>query len=98
MHGSKVSRGRQIVARRARLRQIVIAAKSCPCTDCGVQYPPVVMDFDHVRGTKLLNIGQASMKNYSPQRILDEILKCEVVCSNCHRLREESRRRGLSYD
>lgn len=33
-------------------RRIVREAKSQPCADCGVRYPPYVMDFDHVRGPK----------------------------------------------
>ena len=66
-----------------------------PCTDCGVLYPPEVMEFDHVpgRGKKLYNIGQFK---YEPmtQKIKDELAKCDVVCANCHRMRTHSRRRG----
>lgn len=70
---------------------IVVAAKDCPCQDCGYSYPHYVMDFDHVRGEKLLNIGQASQKNLAPKRIIDEIAKCDIVCSNCHRERTAQR-------
>jgi hypothetical protein len=87
----KVSRARAVARRRERLRLIVIAAKDCPCQDCGRSYPHYVMDFDHVRGEKLLNIGQASQKNLAPKRIIDEIAKCDVVCSNCHRERTHQR-------
>jgi hypothetical protein len=31
--------------------------KEVPCSDCGVQYPYYVMEFDHVRGEKVANIG-----------------------------------------
>jgi hypothetical protein len=30
--------------------------KARPCADCGVQYPPYIMDFDHVSGEKLDDI------------------------------------------
>ena len=64
--------------------------KDCPCTDCGVRYPPWVMDFDHVRGEKKYNV--ALMFRQSLETILTEIEKCEVVCSNCHRERTHKRR------
>ena len=58
-------------------------AKSVPCADCGIQYKPHQMDFDHVRGEK--KRGVADMPYYSVAAIEAEITKCEVVCSNCHR-------------
>lgn len=74
----------QYKVRRAKFRYIVDAKKSVPCADCGQQYPPYVMDFDHL-GDKLFNISAA---HSSPtQKVLNEIEKCEVVCSNCHRER-----------
>jgi len=61
-----------------------------PCVDCGEQ-DPVVLEFDHLRD-KSFAIGPAlTTRNW--QSILDEIEKCEVVCSNCHR-RRTARRRG----
>jgi hypothetical protein len=32
--------------------------KRVPCADCGVEYPPFVMDFDHVRGEKTVNLSR----------------------------------------
>lgn len=76
---------------RAQQRTIVEQAKARPCAGCGVRYPPCVMDFDHVRGTKLMEIGR--MKGVvSTAVLLAEIAKCEVVCANCHRLRTQARR------
>jgi hypothetical protein len=74
-------------------RRLVDSFKSQPCADCGIQYPPCVMDFDHVRGEKLFNVGELARGARKVDMILAEIDKCEVVCANCHRLRE-SRRRG----
>lgn len=28
-----------------------------PCADCGLYWPPFVLDFDHVRGEKVFTIG-----------------------------------------
>ncbi len=68
-------------------REIIIAAKSVPCADCGVQYPPCVMDFDHVTGEKRFNVGNVVWSRTTTAALLAEIAKCEVVCSNCHRIR-----------
>jgi hypothetical protein len=53
------------------------------------------MDFDHVRGEKLFEIGQAPSKGASLATLLAEIAKCEVVCSNCHRQRTHDRKMAM---
>lgn len=63
-----------------------------PCADCGITYPFYVMDFDHIRGKKEFNLSRAQNKMASHSRIVDEIKKCEVVCSNCHRERTWKRK------
>ena len=77
---------------KARARHLVTQAKSVPCADCGNSYPPHVMDFDHVRGRKVLNVGLMSHR-VSLDTLQSEIDKCEVVCANCHRERTHMRRR-----
>lgn len=64
--------------------------KSRPCTDCGVSYHPYVMDFDHVRGTKVRAVSQYNSFK-SLDEIKQELLKCELVCANCHRVRTLTR-------
>jgi hypothetical protein len=71
-------------------RVLVDALKSAPCMDCGNLFPPVCMDFDHVRGNKRQNVSL--MVPYAPEALFDEIAKCDVVCSNCHRIRTQRRR------
>jgi hypothetical protein len=63
--------------------------KSEPCTDCGQIFDPVCMDFDHLRD-KEFNISHM-VRNNSWDKILAELAKCELVCSNCHRLRTRTR-------
>lgn len=61
-----------------------------PCADCGIFYPYYVMDFDHLNSTnKQFCIGQFGF--HGKKQILDEIDKCELVCSNCHRIRSHNR-------
>lgn len=64
--------------------------KNVPCADCGGVFHYCAMDFDHLDGeTKDRNIS--TMRNLSWNRIKLEISKCEVVCSNCHRIRTYNR-------
>lgn len=68
-------------------REFLNAKKAVPCAECGKKFPPVAMDFDHVRGTKKFNLSESAPM----AGLLDELAKCEVVCSNCHRVREANR-------
>ena len=83
--------------RRAKIATVVRAAKDRPCTDCGVTFPPEIMDFDHVRGEKLINIGHASRSRHylTWAALAEEIAKCDVRCPNCHRMRHYRLRHGL---
>ncbi len=62
-----------------------------PCRDCGKFYPYYVMDFDHVRGKKHANVMEL-IPTLSKKKIDEEIAKCEIVCSNCHRIRTHMRK------
>ncbi len=69
--------------------------KGGQCPDCGGNFPPVLMDFDHVRGTKRGIISRLSGGRMAKAKLLEEVAKCEVVCANCHRRRTLLRRLGL---
>lgn len=69
--------------------EIVKIKESAPCADCGVNYPACVMDFDHLEN-KEFNLGNG--RYVSVDRLYAEIAKCEIVCSNCHRIRTHNRR------
>ncbi len=63
-------------------------AKSGPCMDCGKQYKPYVMDFDHRNPKeKEFMISRAVERNVSIDKLKREIAKCDLICSNCHRER-----------
>lgn len=70
--------------RRVELRALAASSKQVPCMDCGVEYPPWVMQYDHVRGKKVGNIADLVGAAIPIRQFLDEIAKCEVVCANCH--------------
>lgn len=64
-------------------------AKNKACADCKKHYPPWVMDFDHIDpSTKIGHISKMFLRRmWAIERVKQEIDKCEVVCSNCHRNR-----------
>lgn len=68
-----------------RAQAFIRSAKSSPCVDCCQQYPYYVMEFDHVRGEKKWEI--ARRRTAAIETLAQEIAKCDVVCSNCHRVR-----------
>lgn len=71
-------------------KRLINAAKEGPCVDCGKTFPPCVMDFDHLDpSTKIQRVSW--MHRNSVKKIIAEIDKCELVCSNCHRLRTYNR-------
>ena len=80
------------VKRRDRLAEWINQFKRKPCADCGGDFPPYLMDFDHVNGDKLDDICGMRMRTVSRDAIRAEIEKCEVVCANCHRARTHARR------
>jgi len=62
--------------------------KSAPCMDCYRRFPPECMDFDHRDPKKkIFNVSQAAVSGNSLESIKAEIAKCDLVCSNCHRIR-----------
>ena len=59
-----------------------------PCLDCGGDFPPHVMDFDHRDpSTKSFPIASGKVLLKSRALLELEIAKCDVVCANCHRIR-----------
>lgn len=65
-------------------KHIVSYLKNNPCVDCG-EDNFIVLEFDHVRGKKLFNLGTNCI--YSIKKINEEIEKCDVRCANCHRIK-----------
>ena len=61
--------------------------KTCSCIECGIDNP-VVLDFDHIDSNeKTHEVSKMVHDGYSWSRIMEEIDKCEVRCSNCHRIK-----------
>jgi hypothetical protein len=70
------------------LSDFISKTKNKPCVDCNEIYPPYVMDFHHLDPSKKdFIISFLVSRKYSIKRIKQEIDKCIVLCSNCHRIR-----------
>lgn len=65
--------------------------EASPCADCGFRFAACAMDFDH-RGTDKVDlVGSIVRSPASWDMVQAEIDKCDIVCSNCHRVRTKSR-------
>lgn len=91
----KYKASRQIEKREIARKFVVNYLITHPCIDCG-ETDPMVLTFDHVKGSKKMNISQMVNQGYSLKAITAEIEKCEVRCANCH-MRVEKQRRGTVY-
>tara|TARA_Y100000310_G_scaffold279517_1_gene298686 strand:- start:16779 stop:17228 length:450 start_codon:yes stop_codon:yes gene_type:complete len=85
----KVQRAAQSVINRG---WVVVYLKDHPCADCG-EADPIVLEFDHVRGSKRKNVAHMIPNGYSLRAVQQEVAKCEVRCANCHR-RKTAKERG----
>jgi len=58
-----------------------------PCVDCKIQWHPLVMTFDHTDRSKKRN-EISKLLVCAPEEFDAEVAKCDVVCRNCHQIRE----------
>lgn len=64
-----------------------------PCKDCQHKFPAVCMDFDHLH-SKTNQVSTLAWSGVDWSVVQEEIDKCEIVCSNCHRIRTSVRPYG----
>ena len=53
------------------------------CADCKLFFPYHVLEFDHMPGTKMTNLGTHG-KRLTEAALRYEMALCDVVCRNCH--------------
>lgn len=78
--------------RAAPIKKTIREYKNKNCADCGQIFPFYVMQFDHIDTNKEYTVGNMLTGDYSLEKIMKEISKCEVVCANCHAIRTWTRR------
>jgi len=59
--------------------------KGISCKVCGEDRPPTLDHHHRDATTKLFTVSMA-VNEQSIKRIKEEIAKCDVLCSNCHRM------------
>ncbi len=74
---------------RKKMRIFIEWLKLQDCIRCGfIPKNPAPMDFHHINPTaKKFNISKAISLGVGLQTLQEEIMKCELICSNCHRER-----------
>ena len=90
-HRKKISASARYARRQKKLKAIKYLGGHCVDCDFDDLSRPEAFDFDHV-DNKVVGIGKILKCSWAT--ILKELLKCELVCSNCHRTRTEGRRDG----
>lgn len=73
---------------------LIAYIKSRPCVDCGQKFIASAMEFDHRDATEKVASISALASIGTLQGVVKEILKCDVVCANCHRVRTKQRAKG----
>lgn len=64
---------------------LILDRKKDGCIICGEKHP-ACLDFHHIDpNTKKFDIGSGLRSNKPKQLIEEEIKKCILICSNCHR-------------
>jgi hypothetical protein len=61
-----------------------------PCVNFG-EINPVGLEFDHIKG-KRSNVLQLITNDVSLERTQKEIIRCQVFCANCHRIKTAEER------
>ena len=90
-------RRRQVKEHRRRLKEWHNAIKATtPCADCGRTFHPAAMTWDHLPGTDKVTEISHLIRAGKTLQAKNEILKCELVCANCHAVRSYERQTGRS--
>jgi len=79
-------RNQALSLKRKELKRQAVEYKGNKCIDCGNTYPDCVYDFHHL-DPKAKDFSIAKKSWVSFDSIKDELDKCILLCSNCHRIR-----------
>jgi len=73
--------------RRKEKKEFLDKIKKEPCSRCGKTFPPICMDLHHRNpNNKKDTISNLMNGTYDLSQLKLEVEKCELLCSNCHRL------------
>lgn len=85
--GNKAKAKAKVFERRDEIERWFVEYRAeLKCSRCPVNHP-ACLDFHHLDpATKGIKIAQAVHDGWSIERIKEEMSKCIVLCSNCHRI------------
>lgn len=69
------------------LEELHLLKEKRGCFDCRNKFPHYVLEFDHRPGEIKIDNVTRVLKNYGAEMAWKEVSKCDVVCSNCHKVR-----------
>lgn len=79
--------------RKLELKIMAVVYKGSACADCGIKfpdYPPIIFDFHHEKpSTKNIGINNLIKVRSTLNELKEELDKCVLLCSNCHRIRHK---------
>ena len=82
---NKSKHQKMVHRRRQAISEYVVEIKNeLGCSRCS-ETEPCCLDFHHIYDNKLIDISKLSRMGWSWKRIDEEIAKCIILCSNCHR-------------
>jgi len=87
--GSKASA--YTMKRRDAHKQYLVDYFGDVCSDCGNKYPVCCYDFHHINPEEK-KFEIAPRLDSKVETIMEEVKKCLMICSNCHRIRHYKER------
>lgn len=78
--------------RRKQQMDLLIRLRRLPCAECGGRFPVCAMEFDHREIWSKVGLVSQMAGRVGIGTLLEEIAKCDIVCTNCHRDRSFRRR------
>jgi len=76
----------RINKRNRKRKQMVVDHFGDKCHDCEKSYPPFVYEFHHLDPLQK-DINPSGAITRSMKRMWEELSKCIMLCSNCHKIR-----------
>ena len=77
-----------------RRKQKFVQYKGGTCEKCGYDKHHAALEFHHIDpSTKVLEVA-AMVRTYGLEKIQEEIDKCILICSNCHRILHHEERQA----
>jgi hypothetical protein len=76
---------------RRNIKAEIVTLHGDECFDCGLTFPSFIYEFDHREpDKKSFNVSRGRNK----AKMIEESMKCDLVCPNCHRMRTHKRQCG----